>query len=443
MAITEATPVAIDGVQSASLLREDREAKTFRVNRDAFRSQEIWDRERELLWDKRWIYVGHESELPNQGDYKVRTVAGRSLILCRTADGDVEVYLNTCPHRGTTLCRENEGNSRFFRCFYHAWTFDNFGRLVSLPGEESYAGQGEFRDRMGLRKVPRLESHHGFMFLSFDPDVVPLVDHLGEAGDFIKMVSEHSAAGMEVLPGTQMYGVRANWKLAVENALDGYHFAPTHATFIEFRKDSGYVSQDANGEWRDLGNGSYVHISHGFYGRAGLEWEPCWGEAERLRIEDNKKALADRLGAERAKVLTDTSRILYVFPNLLLFDILGISIRMLEPVAPGYTSVNAWELAPRDEPPDARALRLDHLLTFVGPGGFSTPDDIEAYECIQRGVEASRNDVRAGVDWNDLSRGLEKEYAGQATDIFDEGNLRAFWRYWDTKVNVEPSGRPR
>jgi phenylpropionate dioxygenase-like ring-hydroxylating dioxygenase large terminal subunit len=442
MAISEALTIE-PASRSGSLLLEDREASTFRVSREAFRSQEVFDRERRLLWDRHWLYLGHESELAKPGDFKVRTVAGRSLILCRSADGELHAYLNACPHRGTILCRENEGNSRFFRCFYHAWTFDNFGRLVSLPGEESYAGQEAFRDRVGLREIPKFDSHCGFLFGSFNEGAEPLQEHLGEAADFIRMVSQHSGAGMEVLQGTQLYGVRANWKLAIENALDGYHFAPTHSTFIEFRKDSGYVSKDANGEWRDLGHGHYVHVSHGFYGRAGLEWEPCWGEEERIRIEGNRRELASRLGEERAQFIAANSRILYLFPNLLLFDILGISIWMLEPVAPGFTSVNAWELAPRDEPPSARALRLDHLLTFVGPGGFSTPDDIEAYECIQRGVEATKDDPRPGVDWNDLSRGLEKEYAGNHTDIFDEGNLRAFWRNWDTLVNTGADGRAR
>ncbi len=333
LAISE--PITIESAsRSESLLQEDDRASTFRVSRKAFRSQEIFDRERRLLWDRHWLYLGHESELPKPGDFKVRTVAGRSLILCRSADGELHAYLNACPHRGTVLCRENEGNSRFFRCFYHAWTFDNLGKLVSLPGEESYAGQEEFRERVGLREIPSFGNHCGFLFGSYN-------ERRGTSARAPRRSCRLHQDGEPAQrrryggsPGHSALRRAANWKLAIENALDGYHFAPTHATFIEFRKNSGYVSQNADGEWRDLGNGHYVHIAHGLLRASGPEWERCWGEEERIRIEGNRRELASRLGEERASFIAENSRILYLFPNLLLFDILGISIRMLEPVAP-------------------------------------------------------------------------------------------------------------
>lgn len=113
------------------------------------------------------------------------------------------------------------------------------------------------------------------------------------------------------------------------------------------------------------------------------------------RIDDNREELFARLGPERASLVADTSRILYVFPNLLLFDIEALlSIRQLEPIAPDRTEVRAWELAPTTEPAEARALRIKMLVAFVGPGGLATPDDIEAYEAIQRGVQATT--TRAG-----------------------------------------------
>ena len=132
-----------------------------------------------------------------------------------------------------------------------------------------------------------------------------------------------------------------------------------------------------------------------------------------------------------------------MFPNLLLFDIEALSIRQLEPVAPGRTDVRAWELAPSDEPPAARELRLKMLVSFVGPGGLATPDDIEAYEAIQRGVEATAGDERPGVDWNDISRGLADELTGLPRDdvlggtvsrSIDESAIRSFWRRWNDTV---------
>ena len=126
-----------------------------------------------------------------------------------------------------------------------------------------------------------------------------------------------------------------------------------------------------------------------------------------------------------------------MFPNLLLFDIEGISVRMLEPIAPGLTEVTAWMLAPIDEPDEATALRIKSLVSFIGPGGLATPDDLEAQEAIQRGVMSTAGDTREGVDWNDISRGMEMEVDGGPSRSIDERGVRHFWRFWDEQVNQE------
>lgn len=422
-------------------VEEDRDALTFRVNRDALRSEEVFRAEQERIWGRSWLYLGHESEIPGPGDFKVRTLGGRPLIFVRTAEGEVTAYLNSCPHRGTTLCREQEGTTRFFRCFYHAWTFDTTGRLVSLPGADGYPEGDDFRERLTLRRVARVESLRGFVFVSHDPDVVGLRQHLGQAADHIEMVADHRATGMEVLPGTQRYTVWGNWKLAVENAMDGYHFSPTHATFVEYLKRTGYVTSDEGGLNLPLDNGHSVLVLTGHSGRAGFQWEPRFGPEERDRIEANRAELVARVGEERAGRIADTSRILYVFPNLILFDIEALSIRRLEPTAPDRTDVDAWELAPVGEHPEARALRNRVLVSFIGPGGLATPDDIEAYEAIQRGVVATAGDPRPSVDWNDISRGMATERPGEPGRSIDEGGIRHFWRRWDDLVADGGGGR--
>lgn len=418
-------------------VHEDADALLFRVNRSTLRSPEVFDLERTRIFDRSWLYVGHESELVAPGDYSVRTVGGRQVIFCRDEHGELQLWLNSCPHRGTTLCRDTAGTARFFRCFYHAWTFSTSGRLVALPGEDAYPSSGEFRDQLGLRSPPRSAVRSGFVFLSYATDGPSLDEHLAGAGDHLDLVTEHAPEGMEVLPGTQLYGTRGNWKLAVENAMDGYHFTPTHLTYIEYLKDSGFVTSDEGGRVENLGNGHSVMTMSGHSGRVGLDWEPRFGEAERARIAQVRGELVERLGGERAARIMDQSRILYVFPNLLVFDIEALSIRQLEPVAPDVTDVTAWHLAPRGEPDEARALRLRTLVSFIGPGGLATPDDIEAYESIQRGVASTAADPRPGVDWNDISRGMESELAGGPTRSVDESCIRGFWRHWDELMSED------
>src|SRR5262245_13529234 len=118
------------GVQLEDLVIDDGRAGVFRVHRSAMTVPEILALERERIFDRCWRYVGNEAEIPSPGDYRRRTIAGRSAIFARGNDGAIRTLLNTCTHRGARVCRQDEGNARTFQCFYHAWTFDNRGELV-------------------------------------------------------------------------------------------------------------------------------------------------------------------------------------------------------------------------------------------------------------------------------------------------------------------------
>lgn len=433
LATTAPTPTTLRSRRGKYVV-EDLDTRIFRVNREVFRSPQLFAEERRRLWDRLWLYLGHETEVPRPGDFKQRTLAGRPLIFSRDAKGRVRAFLNACPHRGTILCRETEGNAKTFQCFYHAWTFANTGELVGIPDAGAYPPERAFAETMGMREVPRYENYRGFVFVSFDQNVAPLVDHLAEARDYMDLMVEHSPKGLEAIPGTHLYGIRGNWKLAVENAMDGYHFSPTHTTFVEYLKTTGYVTSDEGGRAITLTNGHSVLVFSGHGGRVGMQWEPRFGDAERVRVESNVSELRSRVGEERAARVSGTSRILYVFPNLLLFDIEGLAARQLEPVAPDYTDVRAWELAPAGESPESRALRIKVLGSFIGPGGLATPDDVEAYESVQRGVVATAGDPRPEVDWSDISRGMERESRGEPARNVDEAGIRGFWRHWDDLV---------
>jgi p-cumate 2,3-dioxygenase subunit alpha len=114
-----------------------------------------------------------------------------------------------------------------------------------------------------------------------------------------------------------------------------------------------------------------------------------------------------------------------IFPNLVINDIMAVTVRNFFPLAADYMEVSAWALAPADESPEDAALRLDNFLTFLGPGGFATPDDVEMLESCQRGF-ANRE-----VGWSDISRGMRREH----TKIDDELQIRTFWRRWNELIN--------
>src|SRR5690606_5335937 len=121
------------------LIEDDRERGMFRVNRRVFTDAAILEEEWSAIFNKCWLYAGHESEIPNPGDFLTRTIARRPLILVRDQDGTVRALLNTCPHRGNLVCRDKKGNARGFTCFYHAWSFNTSGELVGLPGDDAYS----------------------------------------------------------------------------------------------------------------------------------------------------------------------------------------------------------------------------------------------------------------------------------------------------------------
>jgi p-cumate 2,3-dioxygenase alpha subunit len=117
--------------------------------------------------------------------------------------------------------------------------------------------------------------------------------------------------------------------------------------------------------------------------------------------------------------MADTNRNMLIFPNLVVNDIMAVTVRTFMPTAPDRMDVTAWEMAPRAELPQLRQRRLDSFLTFLGPAGFATPDDVEALESCQQGFTSG------GVEWNDISRGMAREPEGN-----DEAQMRVFWRRW-------------
>ncbi|HSU77885.1 MAG TPA: Rieske (2Fe-2S) protein, partial [Burkholderiales bacterium] len=114
------------------------EQQRFEINRAALVDPAIFAAERERIFEHCWLYVGHESEVRAPGDFRTRTVCGRPLLLCRDSKAELRVFLNTCRHRGTVVCREAQGNAERYTCFYHGWTYDRDGRLYAVPGQSAY-----------------------------------------------------------------------------------------------------------------------------------------------------------------------------------------------------------------------------------------------------------------------------------------------------------------
>jgi p-cumate 2,3-dioxygenase alpha subunit len=405
------------------LVIDDREHGTFRVHRSSMVSPELFALERERVFERCWLYVGHESELGNRGDFRRRTVCGRPLIFVRDSTGAVRVLLNACTHRGATICREDEGTATLFQCFYHAWTFDTAGNLVTVPDDDAYPADFDRAER-ALRAPPCVDSYRGFYFVSFNPDVDSLVTYLAGAAEYLDLIVDQSPTGaMTILSGTNKYSTKANWKLLVENSIDGYHAPSVHPTYFAYLESQGgfIATKVFAGTAADLGNGHAVIEGESPFGRPIARWHPMFGEDAREEIEAVRAELVQRCGEERAYRIADTTRNLLIFPNLIVNDITAVTVRAIEPLAPGLLQTNAWALAPHEESAAGITRRINSYLTFIGPGGFATPDDVEALESCQAGFRTV-----AELEYSDISRGM-----GRANPRMNEElQMRAFWRAW-------------
>jgi p-cumate 2,3-dioxygenase alpha subunit len=407
-----------------ALVDDDTARHRFRVHRDTMTSPEIFREEGERIFGQSWLYVGHESEVAAPGDYVRRPVGGRPVFMVRGAkSGNVHVFHNTCTHRGAVVCRHKSGNAKVFQCFYHAWTFDSDGRLTGVPDRDAYGAKLDFSE-LGLRPVARMENYRGFVFASFDENITDLATYLAGAREYLDLVIDSGDGEMEIVKGTNEYCIGANWKLLAENSIDGYHAVSTHDTYFKYLVALGTnLKGGVQGTARDLGNGHAVLEYAAPWGRPIAKWEPLFGEHARQEIAALRAGLVGKYGPERASRMADLNRNLLIYPNLVVNDIMAITVRTFMPSAPDRMDVTAWEMAPRDEMPALRQRRLDSFLTFLGPAGFATPDDQEALESCQQGFSSG------GVEWNDISRGMDR--VPQAND---EAQMRAFWRQWQQQM---------
>ncbi|MBW0013460.1 SRPBCC family protein [Mycobacterium sp.] len=178
------------------------------------------ERDRALLLSSPQL-VGYVSELPAPGAYCTKTVMGRSILLTRTSDGSVRAFDNVCLHRQSQVAT-GCGNAKRFTCPYHAWTYDNAGRLLSVPGREGFPDVAV--KSVGLTELPAAE-FAGFLWVALAPGAtLDVAAHLGPLADELDSwgIGRWSPLGEKVLYSA------INWKLAVDTFSENYHFATVH-----------------------------------------------------------------------------------------------------------------------------------------------------------------------------------------------------------------------
>jgi benzoate/toluate 1,2-dioxygenase alpha subunit len=393
---------AITTAELRSFIDERPSEGVFRVHRRMFTDAEIFELEMKHIFEGNWVYLAHESQIPNVNDFLTAYIGRQPIILTRTRDEGLKGLLNTCQHRGATLESLKCGNKKLFVCPFHGWSYQNNGRIISC-GDTQEAGYGAGFDRndYNLAAVPRLESYRGFIFGSLNPDVPALKDYLGAARTFIDLIVDQDPDGqIEVVPGVHSYTFDGNWKLQAENGVDGYHVNMIHGNYVSTTTNRQRI---ANG--RDVVEpvdvSSFSDFPGGYYafenGHVVL-----WNESPNPQVRPayaSRGAFVERFGEDRAKWMTDCWRNLFLYPNLFLMDQMSTQIRMFRPLAVDKTLVTAVCFAPKSDTPALRAKRLRQYEDFFNATGMATPDDLAAFNATQRGFHAHN------AEWSDVSRG--------------------------------------
>jgi phenylpropionate dioxygenase-like ring-hydroxylating dioxygenase large terminal subunit len=208
------------------------------IPKQAFHREDIYRAELErIFYGPEWHLLAHVSEIPEPGDFKTLDLGEAPLLILRGDDGEVRVFANSCPHRGTRLETRARGNAPDITCPYHRWNFTNRGALVAAPGIERFPDDFRKSD-YGMRAL-RSEIRHGLVFATFGADTVTLDSFLGEGDDYLhKLLGE----GAELrLLGYQKVVFATNWKEYGDN--EGYHAPLLHRAFTLLNWQGGKGTQ--------------------------------------------------------------------------------------------------------------------------------------------------------------------------------------------------------
>lgn len=438
--VPEGSDITID-----DFLEENSEKGIYRLHRSAFTNEELFELEMKYIFENNWVYLAHESQVPDNNDYYTSYIGRQPVILARNKEGDLHCMINSCSHRGAQLCRHKKGNKATYTCPFHGWTFNNSGKLLKVK-DPRHAGYPECFNKEGSHdlKQVKMANYKGFIFASLNDDVQPIGDWLGGSTKILDMIVNQSPEGLEVLRGTSTYTFDGNWKLQAENGADGYHVSAVHwnyAATTARRKETEAVKEDNikamnAGKWGRQGGGFYS-----FENGHMLLWTQWENPQDRPNYAYRDEYVAS-YGEAMADWMIERSRNLCLYPNVYIMDQFGSQIRMLRPIAVDKTEVSIWCIAPKGESDEARARRIRQYEDFFNVTGMATPDDLEEFRSCQEGYNGIK------LEWNDMCRGSEHWIQGAdegvaAIDLKplmsgvkteDEGLYTVQHRYWHEEM---------
>lgn len=390
----------------------ERLVESDRVHRTVYTDQEIFDREMENIWEKTWVYCGHETQIKRPGDFYTVQIGRQPMIMVRGTDQKIRVLYNRCPHRGVQLCGSRQGNTgSTFVCSYHAWTFHLDGRVKGIPLPHGYDGtrMNAQNPDCSMKAAARVESYRGFVFASLANESPGLIEFLGDAKIAFDDMCDRSPLGeVEIVPVCHRVMQHSNWKFFMENQLDALHPSVTHqSTGIaagraeRALKAQGetpplyyhYLSTFASSfdQWDSVQTVNFPR-GHGILkGYMGL----------RPKDPDTQEyvaAMYQAYGEEKAEEYLGRS-----IHHVLIYPYLSVQsplqqLRCLRPIAPNKTLSEIWHFRLKGVSDAIYRRALWYFNLVNSPATMINADDLENWTKGQWGLEST------GGDWVSFHR---------------------------------------
>ena len=432
---------------------------TDRAHRRLYSDPAVFELEMERIFGRVWLYVAHESELRNAGDFVAARMARLPVLVTRDSEGSINVLVNRCGHRGATVCQEERGNARAFRCAYHGWAYRNDGSLLGVPNRQTWPEGYDFtRPALQMPRVPRVATYRGFVFASLAPRGPDLVSYLGPATTGLDDITDRSPTGeIERAGGTLRYVVNANWKIPTENYNDFGHNTSTHESSYSIAR--GMTPSDREDPFeirpvdiiRQNGSPPEVYRQAGVYafenGHSynGTHQTSVGGKAGGVIDVENAppgsayaeywRLLVERLGLDRAQTVVRRRRHLSVVWPTMGVQAFFQRVSVMHPVTVNRTEVHIMSFRLVGAPDLLFQNSIRYLTTVNSPGSIILPDDVEVFE------QAQRNLAQGGAEWSLFPNGEGEEEpheeAGRwpglrgngMSELTQRNQIRA-WRKW-------------
>lgn len=415
-----------------------------RVHRSVYTDPAIFELEMERIWGKAWIYVGHESQVAEPGQYYATTIGRQPVLLTRHRDGKFYVLFDRCAHKGARLVGDTCGKVKELRCCYHGWRFDLDGKLLSIPLEHGYDGTrfGKDDPMANMQRVPRADSYRGFVFASLSADGPDLKTWLGGVASSIDNMVDRSPEGeLEVTGGVFRYEHDCNWKFFVENLNDMMHPMVAHQSSSLTARVVAKKELDPSAPVP-----SAIEIiapfteSYTFFDDMGVHAFPYGHSysggktsihAKYSDVPEYNERMERAYGKERVAEIMSVNRHNTVFyPSATIKGAIQ-TMRVVRPIAVDKTIIESFTFRLKGAPDELLRRSILYCNLINSSANLVGPDDQESYRRQQVGL------LSQGSDWVTMHRDFGRDedlgdrhyYARGSSDISFRNQYRVWKKY--------------